>query len=92
MNNEFMQILEKKLWEINGGKFKNVDDTGKMLIVYRTIEYLKNFMEQNASEDEFTIYIDGIVETTSIKEGENIIVTILPGEVTKQQVKDDAVL
>lgn len=92
MNNEFMQILEKKLWEINGGKFKNVDDTGKMLIVYRTLEYLKEFMKQNASEDEFTIYIDGIVETTSIKEGENIIVTILPGEVAKQQVKDDAVL
>ena len=92
MNNEFMQILEKKLWEINGGKFKNVDDAGKMLIVYRVLEYLHEFMKQNASEEEFTVFVDGILETTSIKEGDSIIVTILPGEVTKQQVKDDAVL
>lgn len=92
MNNEFIQVFERQLWEINKGRF--CGDELKHIMLNQSLETLYRFMDKNTRDDgsEFSIGLDGyFIATSAIEDGEKII-SIVPGSIAKQCIKDDAVL
>lgn len=92
MNNEFIQIYERQLWEINRGRF--CGDEIKHTMLTESLYTLHDFMDKNTKEDgtEFSIGLDGyFIATSAMEDGERII-SIVPGSIAKQCIKDDSVL
>ena len=81
-----------KYLSVSSGRF--CGDELKHIMLNQSLETLYRFMDKNTRDDgsEFSIGLDGyFIATSAIEDGEKII-SIVPGSIAKQCIKDDAVL
>lgn len=90
-NNEFIQVLERQLWEINKGRFGS--DEIKQIMLTESCQTLHDFAVKNCKEGvEFNLTLDGFFTITSAVEDGEVVLAMIPGAITKQAIKDDAIL
>jgi hypothetical protein len=90
-NNEFVQVFESQLWSMYAGRFAG--DEFKQIMLSESLQTLIDFATKNCTEgNEFNLSVDGYFLITSAMEDGKIEVAIVPGAITKQAIKDDAIL
>lgn len=91
MCTEFVQIAEKELYNMMHSRFSDSEYIYSMLITL--VQTMKSFLDANAKENEIVeVEIPNyVIFSVTIEDGEKVT-SITPGEILKQQIKDDTIL
>ena len=91
MNGEFEQIMERQMSEFVHARFFERHTIHKFAIDF--FETIKTFLDTNCLEDDvFEVELPGFfIASVGIEDGEKVM-SIVPGEVMKQHIKDDAAI
>ena len=91
LNTEYITSLERNFCDMTHRRFKNPEYLHKTVQMLFTT--LHDYMVSNAKEaEEFAIEIPDYIEAISTVENGEIIISVVPGSIIKQAIKDDTIV
>ena len=91
LNTEYITSLERNFCEMTHRRFKNPEFLHKCVQMIFTT--LSEYMASNAKEgEEFAVELPDYLECISTVENGEIIISVIPGSIIKQAIKDDTIV
>ena len=91
LNTEYITSLERNFCEMTHRRFKNPEFLHKCVQMIFTT--LSDYMASNAKEgEEFAVELPDYLECISTVENGEIIISVIPGSIIKQAIKDDTIV
>lgn len=91
LNTEYITSLEKNFCDLTHRRFKNPEFLHK--VIQMLFVTLSDYMASNAKEgEEFAVELPDYLEAISTVENGEIIISVVPGSIIKQAIKDDTIV